>query len=116
MKGSERSDDILFTIAFSTPVDAEVPLKDQVESDSKHELMKVEEQKGGETGKRDGEDNKVEEDDSMEWDLRNTDSVFSELSELSRDCVESVDHGASVRGTGLFHKLYVTQSWIHEFI
>ena len=34
----------------------------------------------------------------MEWDLRNTDSVFSELSELSRDYVESVDRGASVRG------------------
>lgn len=40
----------------------------------------------------------VEEDDSLEWELRNTDSVFSELSELSRDYVESVDRGASVRG------------------
>ncbi|KAJ4931408.1 hypothetical protein JOQ06_025705 [Pogonophryne albipinna] len=37
--------------------------------------------------------------DDMEWDLRNTDSVFSELSELSRDYVESVDRGASVRGS-----------------
>ncbi|XP_026226990.1 C-Jun-amino-terminal kinase-interacting protein 4 [Anabas testudineus] len=41
----------------------------------------------------------VEEDDSLEWELRNTDSVFSELSELSRDYVESVDRGASVRGS-----------------
>lgn len=41
----------------------------------------------------------VDEDDSVEWELRNTDSVFSELSELSRDYVESVDRGASVRGT-----------------
>lgn len=38
-----------------------------------------------------------EEHDSMEWELRNTDSVFSELSELSRDYLESVDRGASVR-------------------
>lgn len=41
----------------------------------------------------------AEEDDSLEWELRNTDSVFSELSELSRDYVESVDQGASVRGS-----------------
>ncbi|KAK7886332.1 hypothetical protein WMY93_025953 [Mugilogobius chulae] len=32
------------------------------------------------------------------FELRNTDSVFSELSELSRDYLESVDRGASVRG------------------
>lgn len=43
-------------------------------------------------------DEELEEDDSLEWDLRNTDSVFSELSELSRDYVESVDQGASIRG------------------
>lgn len=35
----------------------------------------------------------------LEWQLRNTDSVFSELSELSREYVENVDKGASVRGT-----------------
>ncbi|XP_018591131.1 C-Jun-amino-terminal kinase-interacting protein 3 isoform X2 [Scleropages formosus] len=40
-----------------------------------------------------------DEDDSLEWELRNTDSVFSELSELSREYVESVDQGASVRGS-----------------
>ncbi|XP_035269719.1 C-Jun-amino-terminal kinase-interacting protein 4 [Anguilla anguilla] len=40
-----------------------------------------------------------EDQDSLEWELRNTDSVFSELSELSRDFVESVDRGASVRGS-----------------
>lgn len=55
---------------------------------------KVEEEKGEEADKKDeGED-----EDSIEWELRNTDSVFSELSELSRDYVESVDRGASVRG------------------
>ncbi|XP_042346028.1 C-Jun-amino-terminal kinase-interacting protein 3 isoform X2 [Plectropomus leopardus] len=45
------------------------------------------------------EEEEEEEDDSMEWELRNNDSVFSELSELSRDYVESVDQGASVRGS-----------------
>uniref|UniRef100_A0A3Q3X8K2 RH2 domain-containing protein n=1 Tax=Mola mola TaxID=94237 RepID=A0A3Q3X8K2_MOLML len=46
---------------------------------------------------KDEEEEEVEEDESMELELRNTDSVFSELSELSRDYVESVDQGASVR-------------------
>ncbi len=53
---------------------------------------------------KDGEKMKEEEEmdsdsDCLEWELRNTDSVFSELSELSREYVENVDHGASVRGT-----------------
>lgn len=53
---------------------------------------------------KDGEKTKEEEEmdsdsDCLEWELRNTDSVFSELSELSREYVENVDHGASVRGT-----------------
>jgi len=59
--------------------------------------LKVEE-KGGEVRKNDQEEVEVDEDDSMEWELRNTDSVFSELSELSRDYVDSVDQGASIRG------------------
>lgn len=58
---------------------------------------KVEEEKGEEADKKD-EGEEVEDEDSIEWELRNTDSVFSELSELSRDYVESVDRGASVRG------------------
>lgn len=36
--------------------------------------------------------------DTLEWEMRNTDSVFSELSELSQEYVESVDHGVGVRG------------------
>uniref|UniRef100_A0A8C6SIL7 Si:dkey-17m8.1 n=1 Tax=Neogobius melanostomus TaxID=47308 RepID=A0A8C6SIL7_9GOBI len=44
------------------------------------------------------EDEESEEDD-LEFELRNTDSVFSELSELSPDYLESVDQGASVRGS-----------------
>lgn len=61
---------------------------------------KEEEVQGGEIQEKvqEEEEEVVEEDDSMEWELRNTDSVFSELSELSRDYVESVDQGASVRG------------------
>lgn len=34
---------------------------------------------------------------SLDWHLRNTESLYSELSELSREYVESVDQGASVR-------------------
>lgn len=63
---------------------------------------KVEGEQGGERQEKveeeEEEEEEVEEDDSMEWELRNTDSVFSELSELSRDYVETVDRGASVRG------------------
>ncbi|XP_033497262.2 C-Jun-amino-terminal kinase-interacting protein 4 isoform X1 [Epinephelus lanceolatus] len=64
---------------------------------------KEEEVEGGERQEKDEkeeeEEEEEEDDDSMEWELRNNDSVFSELSELSRDYVESVDRGASVRGS-----------------
>lgn len=49
-------------------------------------------------------DEKTEEEEDIDditgsnWHLRNTDSLYSELSELSREYVESVDQGASVRG------------------
>ncbi|XP_057196636.1 C-Jun-amino-terminal kinase-interacting protein 4 [Triplophysa rosa] len=45
------------------------------------------------------EEEKVADDDTgiLDWNLRNTDSLYSELSELSREYVESVDQGASVR-------------------
>lgn len=89
---------------FSTPVkpDTEEPLKGELETSFKDEMnelgqSKVEEEKGEEADKKD-EGEEVEDEDSIEWELRNTDSVFSELSELSRDYVESVDRGASVRG------------------
>lgn len=60
------------------------------------EVQEGEEQEKDNKKKEEGEE--MEEDDSIEWELRNTDSVFSELSELSHDYVESVDRGASVRG------------------
>uniref|UniRef100_A0A3P9CJ07 C-Jun-amino-terminal kinase-interacting protein 3 n=1 Tax=Maylandia zebra TaxID=106582 RepID=A0A3P9CJ07_9CICH len=87
----------------ATPVkpDTEEPLKGELETSFKDEMnelgqSKVEEEKGEEADKKD-EGEEVEDEDSIEWELRNTDSVFSELSELSRDYVESVDRGASVR-------------------
>ncbi|KAJ8392852.1 hypothetical protein AAFF_G00070560 [Aldrovandia affinis] len=60
------------------------------------EAVEVEEER-----EREEEEEQEEEEDqeSLEWELRNTDSVYSELSELSRDYVESVDRGASVRGS-----------------
>ncbi|XP_034730024.1 C-Jun-amino-terminal kinase-interacting protein 4 isoform X1 [Etheostoma cragini] len=69
----------------------------EVEDKAGEKMCKLEEEQRGERQKKDEEE--VEEDDSVEWELRNTDSVFSELSELSRDYVESVDRGASVRGS-----------------
>ncbi|XP_071396468.1 C-Jun-amino-terminal kinase-interacting protein 4 isoform X2 [Centroberyx affinis] len=76
----------------------EEEMREVVEKEGEEE-QKEEEGQGGEKQERNEEEVEVEEDDSMEWELRNTDSVFSELSELSRDYVETVDHGASVRGS-----------------
>ncbi|XP_060937416.1 C-Jun-amino-terminal kinase-interacting protein 4 [Limanda limanda] len=88
----------------------EEPPRDESET-SLEEEMKVEEEEdkgdkehiegeGNMHGKdKEEEEEEVEEEDSMEWELRNNDSVFSELSELSQDYVESVDRGASVRGS-----------------
>ncbi|XP_029308111.1 C-Jun-amino-terminal kinase-interacting protein 4 isoform X2 [Cottoperca gobio] len=96
------------SVDASTPNTKE-PLRDESETSVEDEMREVEEKEtartveevqGGETLEKNGEEEEeVEEDDSMEWELRNTDSVFSELSELSRDYVESVDRGASVRGS-----------------
>ncbi|XP_039973805.1 C-Jun-amino-terminal kinase-interacting protein 4 isoform X2 [Xiphias gladius] len=92
----------------STPVrpNTEDPPSDELETSLEDEMKEVEEKEGkkehkAEEGSRHEKDEgeELEEDDSREWELRNTDSVFSELSELSRDCVESVDRGASVRGS-----------------
>lgn len=63
---------------------------------------------------KDGEKPQEEEEmdadsDFLEWELRNTDSVFSELSELSREYVENVDQGASVRGTRMIVCVYVLE-------
>lgn len=93
----------------STPVrpNTEEPPKDESETSLEDEMREVEEEgekewkveEGKEGEIQEKAEEEVEEDDSMEWELRNTDSVFSELSELSRDYLESVDRGASVRGS-----------------
>ncbi|XP_035018496.2 C-Jun-amino-terminal kinase-interacting protein 4 [Hippoglossus stenolepis] len=90
----------------------EEPPSNESESSLEEEMKGVEEveedkgdkehieEEGDMHGKdKEEEEEEVEEEDSMEWELRNNDSVFSELSELSRDYVESVDRGASVRGS-----------------
>ncbi|XP_019948487.2 C-Jun-amino-terminal kinase-interacting protein 4 isoform X1 [Paralichthys olivaceus] len=83
----------------------EEPPRDESETSLEEEMKEVEgdekpkDEEGNMQEKDKEEDEEVEEEDSVEWDLRNNDSVFSELSELSRDYVESVDHGASVRGS-----------------
>ncbi|XP_074540553.1 C-Jun-amino-terminal kinase-interacting protein 4 isoform X2 [Halichoeres trimaculatus] len=79
--------------------ESEKSLEDEIEEMEEKEPQAEEEQGGERQGKEHEEEEGDEEDDSMEWDLRNTDSLFSELSELSRDYVESVDQGASVRGS-----------------
>ncbi|KAM4568411.1 C-Jun-amino-terminal kinase-interacting protein 4 isoform 2-T2 [Fundulus diaphanus] len=84
------------------------PLKDELGGSLEDQMRKldevqVEEVKGDEMEEKNQKEeeraDEVDEDESMEWDLRNTDSVFSELSELSRDYLESVDQGASIRGS-----------------
>uniref|UniRef100_A0A3Q3J721 RH2 domain-containing protein n=1 Tax=Monopterus albus TaxID=43700 RepID=A0A3Q3J721_MONAL len=86
---------------FHSCVDAELDIS------LEHEMKEVEEKEGEEfkVEERKEKDEEVEEDDRVEWELRNTDSVFSELSELSRDYVESVDRGASVRSADQFEEI-----------
>ncbi|XP_054477266.1 C-Jun-amino-terminal kinase-interacting protein 4 isoform X2 [Anoplopoma fimbria] len=93
----------------STPVrpNTKYPQRDEWKTSVEDEIRHVEENErkeeevqGGERQEKDKEEEvEVEEDDSLEFKLRNNDSVFSELSELSLDYVESVDQGASVRGS-----------------
>lgn len=93
---------------ISTPVSRatqpDPSLKDEIkevkmeESEEKH---KQDEEQGGETAEAKDD----EEDGGVALEQRNTDSVFSELLELSHDYVQSVDHGASVRGELLSQSL-----------
>lgn len=90
---------------ISTPAKLEEQPRDEFETSLEDEMKEKEEerdQKMQEPPASDiqekHEEEESEEDDGMEWELRNTESVFSELSELSRDYLESVDQGASIRG------------------
>ncbi|KAL0985153.1 hypothetical protein UPYG_G00153500 [Umbra pygmaea] len=80
-------------VESSTPVLADSePIRDDTKRSLEQDMREVE--------NKVGEKEEEEEDDSEELGLRNTESVFSELSELSREYVETVDRGASVRGSG----------------
>ncbi|XP_076010757.1 C-Jun-amino-terminal kinase-interacting protein 4 isoform X2 [Genypterus blacodes] len=99
----------LHSIIDASPVQPNtgVPLAGEPKASLEDEIRKMEEKEKGEKESKEDkgqgaevqetDEEETEEEDSMEWELRNTDSVFSELSELSRDYVASVDHGASVR-------------------
>ncbi|CDQ78166.1 unnamed protein product [Oncorhynchus mykiss] len=84
----------------STPVRADVkePIRDETKTSMEEEMKEVEEKEEG-RAKQEKEGEEEEDMDSLEWELRNTESVFSELSELSQEYIESVDQGASVRGS-----------------
>ncbi|XP_029959246.1 C-Jun-amino-terminal kinase-interacting protein 4 isoform X2 [Salarias fasciatus] len=82
----------------SSPLIPQAEDKSELDTSWEDEMREMEKQKEEEERKEE-EGVEVEEEDSIEWELRNTDSVFSELSELSRDYVESVDRGANVRGS-----------------
>ena len=86
----------------STPVRADVkePIRDETKTSMEEEMKEVEEKEEG-RAKQEKEGEEEEDMDSLEWELRNTESVFSELSELSQEYIESVDQGASVRGTAV---------------
>ncbi|XP_032414259.1 C-Jun-amino-terminal kinase-interacting protein 4 [Xiphophorus hellerii] len=91
------------SVKASTPDKSKTdePLTDELEDELRNldEMGEVKGDEVEEKNQKHGEEGEeVDEDDRMEWDLRNTDSVFSELSELSRDYLESVDQGASIRG------------------
>uniref|UniRef100_W5LIH2 Si:dkey-17m8.1 n=1 Tax=Astyanax mexicanus TaxID=7994 RepID=W5LIH2_ASTMX len=98
----------------ATPVRAETrALNHSLEE----EIRQKQEEEAGEENeedrelKHDGEEDEEEKEDEknldvLEWEmLRNTDSVFSELSELSREYAESVDHGVSVRSSDQFEEI-----------
>ena len=108
---------IVFIVSSTLRPNDEEPPRDESEASLEEEMKEVEEveeveeeeeevkgdkehieEEGDMHGKDKEEEEELEEEDSLEWELRNNDSVFSELSELSRDYVESVDRGASVRG------------------
>ncbi|XP_055019994.1 C-Jun-amino-terminal kinase-interacting protein 4 isoform X2 [Boleophthalmus pectinirostris] len=80
---------------FETSMEDEIRKEQENEEESD---PKEQQESSRETKEEDEEEEEESEDEELEFELRNTDSVFSELSELSRDYLESVDQGASVRG------------------
>ncbi|XP_026140021.1 C-Jun-amino-terminal kinase-interacting protein 4-like isoform X1 [Carassius auratus] len=64
---------------------------------AQEDKREVDEDQKVKDGEKMEEEEMDDDSDCLEWELRNTDSVFSELSELSSEYVENVDRGASVR-------------------
>ncbi|TRY86481.1 hypothetical protein DNTS_001103 [Danionella cerebrum] len=91
----------------SSPVSSET-VSSGLNSSLFDELKHTHEDVGEAKDKNAEEEQSMETDaDCMEWELRNTDSVFSELSELSREYVENVDQGARVRASSdEFQQIY----------
>ncbi|XP_072316415.1 C-Jun-amino-terminal kinase-interacting protein 4 [Eucyclogobius newberryi] len=88
--------------AFETSLEEEIRKEQEKEEESD---AKEPEPSSGATEEE--QEDEEEDEDDLEFEQRNTDSVFSELSELSRDYLESVDRGASVRGgTDQFEELF----------
>ncbi|XP_026862461.2 C-Jun-amino-terminal kinase-interacting protein 4 isoform X1 [Electrophorus electricus] len=93
---------------FQCLVEASTPVRtDGRELNCSHEEMRQTQVKEGskeEENKKPEEKEREEEEEEesnnrLEWEMRNTDSVFSELSELSQEYIESVDQGVCVRGS-----------------
>ncbi|XP_052474840.1 C-Jun-amino-terminal kinase-interacting protein 4 isoform X1 [Carassius gibelio] len=95
-------------------------LFDEAKQAQEDESEVVEDQKVEDGEKTEEEEEIYNDSECLEWELRNTDSVFSELSELSREYVENVDQGASVRdSTGQFEQTlsqYEELKQTHEMV
>nr|XP_061813427.1 C-Jun-amino-terminal kinase-interacting protein 4-like [Nerophis lumbriciformis] len=89
--------DIASTLARPKTEESDTSLEDELKDGRVEVEGRCDEKQEGQ--EEEEEEEEELEEDSMEWEQRNTDSVFSELSELSQDFVESVDQGASVRGS-----------------
>lgn len=83
-------------VEFETSLEDEMRTVDEKEEEADH---KEQEPSSIDLEEQHMDEEVDSEEDDLEFDLRNTDSVFSELSELSRDYLESVDRGVSVRGS-----------------
>lgn len=94
----------MFVCVYSTPLRAE---GGEPNGSLEEEIRPIKEERGEDEEESNQDDEKADKEkdlDSLEWEMRNTDSVFSELSELSQEYVESVDHGVSVRGRFKAHR------------
>ncbi|XP_062847539.1 C-Jun-amino-terminal kinase-interacting protein 4 [Trichomycterus rosablanca] len=117
-----KSDSFIHDIISSTPelaqlqglVDASTPVRAEsgaLNCSLEDEMKPGQRTDAGQEGDEKNEEEKNDEEnlDSLEWEMRNTDSVFSELSELSQEYIESVDQGVSVRGSSVQYEEILSQ-------